>query len=58
MDALDLNQVGDLLSYWKKNRPLHLLVQDLLGTEEAAPQEPEQPPSPAELQNIASMFGG
>lgn len=57
MDALDLNQVGDLLGYWKKNRPLHLLVQDFLGTEEAAPQEPEQPPSPAELHSIAGMFG-
>ena len=58
MDALDLHQVGDLLSYWKKNRPLHLLVKDFMGSEEEAPQEPEQPPSPAELHNIASMFGG
>ena len=56
MDNLDLHQVGDLLGYWKKNRPLHLLVKDFMGEEEAPQPDPE-PASPAELHNIAGMFG-
>lgn len=61
MDALSLNQVHDLLDYWKTDRPAHLQLKRIaaaLFEEDQAPPPDAEPPTLAELQNIAGMFPG
>jgi len=58
VDSLTWPQAQELLAYWKKQPPTHILVKSLFSTSDDRPTEPGEDWSEAKVDELMAMFGG